>query len=99
MTPRLPTSLRRSLLMTLLLALPACGSPEPIAKVPDSIALDKIPAEILAEARNQLPGVEFEQAWIEQEDGKTAYEIRGRDDQGKTREVKLSATGELIEIE
>ena len=53
----------------------------------------------MAEARKRLPGVVFEQAWTETEDGGLTYEIRGRDEQGKTREVKLSATGDLIEIE
>jgi uncharacterized membrane protein YkoI len=79
-------------------ALAGCG-PRPAVEPAPSIALEKIPPEIMAKAKERLPGVEFERAWVETEDGTTAYEIRGRDDDGKTRELKINAQGEVLEVE
>lgn len=77
-----------------------CGTPAPVAPAPDGIALEAIPAAVMALAREKLPGVDFERAWVEKEDdGELAYEIRGRTEEGRTREIKISASGRVIEIE
>jgi uncharacterized membrane protein YkoI len=66
---------------------------------PDPIALDKIPAEVMAIAKKELPGVEFEKAWTGKADAEMAYEIRGHAKDGKVREVKISASGKVLEKE
>ncbi len=50
-------------------------------------------------ARKELPGITFDTAYKLKVDGKDAFEIRGKNKQGKIREVELSATGEVLEIE
>jgi hypothetical protein len=96
---RTPT--RRALPALLLAALLAgCAeTPPPRREAPESVELSEVPEGVLAAAREALPGVEFEQAWRDEEGGGLAYEIRGTDDRGKTREVKVSASGEVLETE
>jgi uncharacterized membrane protein YkoI len=86
-----------TLLLMVLLA--GCGeSPQPL-QAPESVAISQIPEGVLKVARSRLPGVEFDQAWMVREDGDLAYEIRGKNDRGKTREVKVSASGKVLEEE
>jgi uncharacterized membrane protein YkoI len=63
------------------------------------VALDKVPPKVMEVARKELPGYTFDTAYKMQIDGKDAYEIRGKDRRGKTREVEVSATGEVLGIE
>ena len=63
------------------------------------IDVDKVPAKVMEVAKKELPGVEFEKAWTGKSGGETAYEVRGRNDRGKTREVRISASGKVLEIE
>lgn len=60
------------------------------------VSLEQVPEEFVKTAKDQLPEVRFEQA-IKRGDG--SYEIRGRDKQGKVRDVELNAKGEVTEIE
>jgi hypothetical protein len=46
-------------------------------------------------AKAKLPEVRCEQAVMR---GDGSFEIRGRDKQGKLRDVELSATGEVLEV-
>ncbi len=91
-------------LRTLLFLLPivaasvvGCGSERVEDEKP--IALGEIPAPVLKVAREQLPGVEFSQAWVGTVDGRPAYEIRGTNDRGKVRELKITDEGKVLEIE
>ena len=63
------------------------------------VPLDQVPAHLIEIARKELPGITFDVAYKMKVDGKDAYELRGKNKQGKTREVELSATGEVLEIE
>jgi len=63
------------------------------------VPIDQIPANLMVIARKELPGITFDSATKMKVDGKDAFEIRGKNMQGKTREVELSATGEVIAIE
>ena len=76
----------------------AVGCDKPIDQ-PSPIALEKIPPPIMKIARQALPDVTLESALTGKSDGEEAYEIRGRDERGKTREVKVSASGKVIEVE
>jgi multidrug efflux pump subunit AcrA (membrane-fusion protein) len=66
---------------------------------PETITLDKVPASVMEAAKKELPKVTFESAWIEKEKGEVAYEVRGRDAAGKTRDVKVSTSGKILEVD
>ena len=65
----------------------------------EKVALDNVPAAVLKSARAELPGVEFKEAWKEKVAGEDAYEVRGRTREGKTRDVKVSASGKILEVD
>lgn len=95
----MPRAARRLALIAALIAAPACGGPEPIEDL-ETIELSEVPAQVMAAARAELPKVEFDQAWVEEEaDGGLAYELRGMTQEGKTREVKVAADGTILETE
>ena len=72
--------------------LAGCGSAPKDQLVP----LEQVPENVIAAARKALPDVTFDQA-LQRSDGR--YEVRGKDKQGKVRDIDLSATGEILEIE
>ncbi|WP_435018848.1 PepSY domain-containing protein [Tundrisphaera sp. TA3] len=78
------------------LALCGCGGTpmsDPI------VPLDQVPAPILTKAREALPGYTFDTAYLMNIDGKAAYEIRGKNKQGKVREVEIASDGTVLGIE
>jgi hypothetical protein len=98
--PRLPVRLAVLLLGFTLIS--GCGESEPkFGRRP--ITLDKVPAEIIAAAKKELPGVEIQDAWTNHADGKDAidsYEVRGRTTAtGKIREVRVGLDGKILEKE
>lgn len=76
----------------LLFSLSGCGSKPKDALVP----LEKIPTNLMSIAEEKLPEVKFEQC-VQRSDGR--YEISGKDARGKVREIEISPTGEILEIE
>lgn len=80
-----------------LLAL-ACGCGETIQR-DEAIALDQLPAGLLKTAQEKLPEVTFEMAYKVKFNGQDAYEVRGKSKDGKIREVELSPTGDILEVE
>ena len=82
--------------VALLFALGCSASPPASDPI---IPLDQVPPHLLEIARKQLPGYTFDTVYKMKVDGKDAYEIRGKNDRGKVREVEVSATGEVLEIE
>ncbi len=63
------------------------------------IAVDKVPASVMEVAKKELPGVEFDKAWSGKSGSEAAYEIRGQNEKGKVREVRISASGKVLEKE
>jgi uncharacterized membrane protein YkoI len=88
-------SVRRHGVLVLLFALGCGGKPQSDEVVP----LDQVPANLLAVAREQLPGYTFDTVYKIKVNGKEAYEIRGKNKQGKIREVEVAATGEVLAVE
>ena len=43
--------------------------------------------------------MKFETSWTEKSGDKVVYEVRGKDKAGKTRDVKVSPTGEILEVD
>ncbi len=60
------------------------------------VSPDEAPAQVLAAAREKLPGVAFEQV-LKRSDGR--YEVRGKDSRGKVRTVDVSESGDVLEVE
>ncbi len=79
------------------IVLAGCGGEPP--KSDPVVPIDQVPPNLMEIARKQLPGYTFDTVYKMTVDGKDAYEIRGKDKQGKIREVEISATGEVLEIE
>jgi len=82
------------ILLTLVLG---CGEGKPDGD--EVVPIASIPANLMEIAKKELPGINFTEAFKMKVDGKDAYEIRGKDKRGKVREIELSLTGEVLEIE
>ena len=88
----------RTLLLCLFLFATSAGCGEIFEKT-EMVELDKVPEPVMEAAKKKLPDVKFETAWTEKKDDKIAYEVRGKDKNGKTRDVKVSPTGEILEVD
>ena len=84
-------------LAAILTVFAGCGGESP--KSDPVVPIDQVPPNLMEIARKQLSGYTFDTVYKTTVDGKDAYEIRGKDKQGKIREVEISATGEVLEIE
>ena len=92
MRSRLP-----SLAVLALILASSCDSIGEHSKEP--IALEKVPAEILAKAKEQLPDAEIYTAFTEVEDGQPVYEFRAKMKTGKIREVEITRDGKVLNME
>ena len=84
------------------LTLAGCGEPGVTSTtVRRAIPVGELPEPILKAAKKAVPGVDFQEAWKNLDRGKTlqSYEVRGRNARGKIREVRVSITGEILEME
>ena len=63
---------------------------------PKIVPFEEVPPALLQRARQELPEVKFDSA-VRRSDG--GLEIRGKDAQGKLRDVEFSAKGDLTEVE
>jgi hypothetical protein len=81
------------------LAMIGCGG-EKLEAEP-TVPLADVPAAAKEAAAKELPGVHFETAWKVGggQGGEASYEIRGRDENGKTRELRVTASGKVLEVE
>jgi hypothetical protein len=66
-----------------------------------TITVKDVPAAVMEGASRELPGVDFTEAWknVEADGALHSYEIRGRNPNGKIREVRVAADGKILEIE
>jgi len=66
-----------------------------------TITVKEVPASVMDSAGKELPGVDFTEAWknVEADGALHSYEIRGRNANGKIREVRVAADGKILEIE
>ncbi len=85
----------RRFLVALLLVVALGCQPEQ-KKGGDNVPLDQVPDPVMKTAKKELPDVEFEQAW-KTPDGN--YEVRGKQKNGKIRDVQVKPTGETVEID
>jgi hypothetical protein len=67
-----------------------------------AVAIDDVPDPVRRAAKKAVPGVNLNEAWKNLDgDGKLhSYEIRGQNrSDGKIREVRVSLTGDILEME
>ncbi len=84
----------RSILMTLVLCLiSGCGERAPSTA---NLPLEQVPEPVMKVAREKLPHVTFEQAWTTPSGN---YEVRGKDKDGKVRDIQVTPSGELVEVD
>jgi hypothetical protein len=74
-----------------------CGEERPRAD--PIVPIEEVPALVVEAAGKALPGYIFDTIYKMKVDGKDAYELKGKNKQGKIREVEISATGEVLAIE
>jgi hypothetical protein len=84
--------MRRFFFWMVLCLIAGCGTEAPGELIP----LERLPDGHLKTAQESLPDVQFENA-LKRSDG--SYEVRGKDKKGKVRDVEMSASGEVLEIE
>jgi hypothetical protein len=80
----------------LILGAAGCGGQ---TETKETVPLDQLPAGALDLAKRELPDVKFESARKAKYKGQDAIEIRGKNKEGKIREVEVDLTGKLLEVE
>jgi hypothetical protein len=76
----------------------ACGCGDEVQRM-EAVPLDQLPPGSLEAAAKALPDVHFDEARRAKFNGQDAIEIRGKDKRGKIREVEVSTSGAILEIE
>jgi hypothetical protein len=80
------------MLPAVLVLVVGCGGQEKKEPVP----LDLVPETVMKVAKEKLPDVKFERAAKEPNGD---YELIGKDKKGKTREIDISPSGQVTQIE
>jgi hypothetical protein len=101
---RLARILKASALIAAVFGFQGCGDhdalPPDITK--QAVKFDEVPENVRAAAKKAIPGVNLNEAWKNLERGGKlhSYEIRGKNaSDGKTREVRVSLAGKILEME
>jgi hypothetical protein len=79
------------LLLMLVLVIGCSGE-----KKKEPVPLDQVPEKVLKVGKEKLPDVTFERA-VRKPNGE--YELIGKNKQGKVREIDITPSGEVTEIE
>jgi hypothetical protein len=100
--PRLTPILKWAAVIAVISGFQGCGDhDEPPEMTKQAIKFDEVPETVRTAATKAIPGVNLNEAWKNLERGGKlhSYEIRGKNNDGKTREVRVSLTGEILETE
>ena len=72
----------------------------PAWRAGDSVVpIGEVPEDIKNIAQEKLPDIKFDTAWKIRVGGEDAYELRGKNQRGRVREVEVSASGKILEVE
>ncbi len=83
--------MRALLILAVCLFLQGCGDPKT-----ETVDLKNVPEPVMKVAKEQLPDVKFEEAWKTQSGN---YEIRGKQPNGKVRDVQIKPDGTVVEVD
>lgn len=86
----------RSAVLLVALACVGCAAKEAETTV---VPIADVAPDLVAVAQKTLPNVKFTSARKIEVNGEEAYEIRGAMPNGKIREVEVSVSGKVIEVE
>jgi hypothetical protein len=75
-----------------------CGK-SPATDATETIPLSDVSSELRDIAPKTLPNVKFDSARKKKLNGEDILEIRGKQANGKIREVEVSLSGQVIEVE
>jgi hypothetical protein len=66
-----------------------------------AVPVAELPEAVRTAARKALPEIRFDEAWanLDRAGAIHSYEVRGRSSSGKIREVRVSLTGTILEME
>ncbi len=65
----------------------------------DRIALSQVPAPVLKIVQKALPALRLSHAYKELDEGKTIYEVCGKDEQNRDVEVEITGRGVILGVE
>ena len=85
--------MRSAVVMLALLFVVGCGEKTPTG---ENVPLDKVPEPVMTVAKEKLPDVKFEQAWKTPNGN---YEVRGKEKNGKVRDIQVKPDGEVVEVD
>ena len=101
--PRLSRIFRRMAVVAAIFGFQGCGDHDaPPDTTKQAVKFDDVPENVRTAASKAIPGVKLDEAWKNLADGGKlhSYEIRGKNAaNGKTREVRVSPEGEILEME
>ena len=84
----------RFLMLSLLICgVIGCGEAEPKGK---NVPLSDVPEPVMKVAKEKLPNVTFEQAWTVTNGN---FEVRGKDKNGKVRDIQVKPNGDVVEVD
>jgi len=90
--------MRKSFIILSLTLLSVAGCGEVFEKT-EMMPIENVPEDVMKVAKEKLPGVKFDTAWTEKDGDKTVYEVRGKSADGKTRDIKVSPEGTVLEVD
>ena len=85
--------MRSLILMLLVCVIVGCGEAEPKGK---NVPLSDVPEPVMKVAKEKLPNVTFDQAWTTPSGN---FEVRGKDKNGKVRDIQVKPNGEVAEVD
>jgi hypothetical protein len=101
--PRMDRILKTVAIAAVVFSFQGCGDHDlPPEMTKQAVEIGEVPENVRTAASKAIPGVNLNEAWKNLERGGklNSYEIRGKNTaDGKTREVRVSLTGEVLEME
>ncbi len=88
--------MRYAILVVLICLICGCAAKEAETTV---VPIAEVSPELVTVAQKTLPNVKFSSARKIQVNGEDVYEIRGTMPSGKIREVEVSVSGKVVEVE
>ena len=82
----------------MLICLVGCECIEEMFEKEKEVPLSDVPQAALTAAEGAVDGITLTDAAMEEEDGKTIYDLEGTAN-GKTYEIEVTAEGEVLEVE